>query len=148
MSYSTTYVNDSTQSLLENNYEEFDRKLNTPSKSRCSLVCAFIAAFTCLLFLGLVFGGPPLLDYFIHQGLVQNRLVTGTDSKGYARWQSNAAKLGYDPEFLSVHLFNVTNPDDVIKGAIEIAVSFGVEWSDENSTEVLDENCYCTFLYV
>jgi hypothetical protein len=99
------------ESLIEKDYEEFDSKIKI--KSQKSRICAFILLFFCFLFLGLAIGGPYLLNMLIHNGLVDQRLVTSNESKGYSQWQSNNGK-DLDPEFLSIYLFNVTNPDDII----------------------------------
>lgn len=100
-------------------YEPLDKNMdaNNSKISRTPLVCGSITLLFGILFFGLIFGGPPLMDYLIFQGLVQQRLITSANSSGYDQWQSNYPSTGVDPEYFSVYLFNVTNPDEILKGA-------------------------------
>src|SRR5688500_1604919 len=66
--------------------------------SKTPLVFGIITLIFSVVFLGLIFGGPPLMDYLIFQGLVQQRVITSANSTGYLQWQSNNASTGVDPE--------------------------------------------------
>jgi len=65
------------------------------------------------------------MDHFIHKGLIENRLIKSSQSKGFAKWQSNNPRTGVDPEFFYAYLFNVTNPDEIMEGAKPILQEVG-----------------------
>jgi hypothetical protein len=89
--------------------------------------CAFVAAAVFLLAAALFVAGyflPLEINRMLSRGIQEQVIVDSNSSTGYADWQDTSLP-GQPVTYMKFHVFNITNPDEYLTGALPNVVDIG-----------------------